>query len=81
VICLFASLQTANTSAFLLFEIAKNPEVQQQVREEIASVLGDKENPSWEDLQKMNVIRNCIKETMRMYMPVGGIPRQLVEED
>ncbi len=48
--------------------------------DEISAVLGDRDNPSWEDLQKMTVIRNCIKETMRIYMPIGGLPRQLAKD-
>ena len=37
--------------------------------QEISSVVGDKEHPSWEDLQKMTLVRNCVKETMRLYSP------------
>lgn len=47
------------------------------MKDEISSVLGDKSSPSWEDLQKMSTIRNCIKETMRLYMPISGIGRIL----
>lgn len=45
--------------------------------DEISFVLKDKSSPSWEDLQKMSTIRNCIKETMRLYMSVGGLGRIL----
>ena len=48
--------------------------------EEVKSVCGDKANPSWEDLQKMPLIRNCIKETMRLYVPLGVLPRTLDKE-
>ncbi len=67
-------------SSFLLFELARHPDIQEQVVKEMTSVLGSKSNPSWEDLQRMNVIRSCIKETMRVYTPTGGIPRVLAKD-
>ena len=41
--------------------------------------MGDKEHPSWDDLQKMKLVRNCVKESMRMYVPIGGITRTIDE--
>ena len=48
--------------------------------EEISSVVGEKEHPSWDDLQKMTLLRNCVKEVMRMYSPTGGTGR-ILERD
>lgn len=45
--------------------------------QEISSTVGDKEHPSWDDLQKMTLVRNCVKESMRMYVPVGGLSRTI----
>ena len=45
--------------------------------QEISSVVGDKRHPSWDDLQKMTLARNCVKETLRMYIPLGIITRVL----
>ena len=62
-VCL--SLQTSNTSTFMLHELAKNPTLQDRVCEEIRSVMGGRESPTFQDLQKMSMIRGCVKETLR----------------
>ena len=61
----FLTLQTSNSSTFLLHELAKHPEVQEKLLHEIKAVLGDKTTATYEDLQKMTLVRNCIKETLR----------------
>ena len=48
--------------------------------EEINSVLGAREEPTWEDLQKMTLVRNCTKETMRLHNPTGATWRVLDED-
>ena len=45
--------------------------------QEISSVVGDKRHPSWDDLQRMSLARNCVKETLRLYSPVGVSARIL----
>lgn len=64
----------------MLYEIAKHPELQDRLVEEISSVVGDKRHPSWEDLQKMTFMRNCVKEAMRIYIP-GGILSRTIADD
>ena len=54
----------------MLFELAKQPALQDQLCQEIKAVLGDKVNPSWEDLQNIPLVRHCLKETLRLYPPV-----------
>lgn len=72
--------QTANTSCFLMYEIAKKPDLQKHLVHEVTSVVGDKTHPSWEDLQKMALLRNCVKETMRLYPPTLFAGRILAED-
>ena len=62
-------MQTSNTAAFLLYELARHPEIQERLVQEISSVVGDKEHPSWEDVQKMTLLKNCVKEILRIYVP------------
>ena len=47
--------------------------------QEISSVVGDKRQPSWGDLQRMSLVRNCVKESMRIYTPVLSLVRVLAE--
>ena len=49
----------------MLHELAKNPTVQERVFEEIVSVMGERELITFEDLQKMTLVRGCIRETLR----------------
>jgi cytochrome P450 len=64
----------------LLYEIARNPEIQERLVMEISSIVGEKEHPSWEDLQRMPLLRNCVKEVMRLYSPTGGLARILRQD-
>ena len=77
---LFAIFQTSNSACFLLYEIAKHPELQERLVQEVSSAVGEKDHPSWDDLQKMPLLRNCVKETMRLYNPTGEFIRT-IEED
>ncbi len=43
-------------------------------------VVGDKEYPSWEDIQNMPLLRNCVKEVMRLY-PVIPLHARVLEEE
>ena len=49
----------------MLFELAKNPHVQEKLREEVLSVVGEHGVPTVQDLQKLPYAKNIITETMR----------------
>ena len=76
----FSSLQTSNSACFLLYELAKHPEIQERLVREVSSVVGDKQHPTWDDLQKMPLVRNCVKEIMRLYSPTSGTARVTTED-
>ena len=57
--------QSSNTSAFLLHEVAKQPELQEKMYKEVCTILGDRNSPSFDDLQKMTLVRGCVKEILR----------------
>ena len=63
-----------------MYEMAKQPELQNQLIQEVSSVMGDKDHPSWEDLQKTTLLRNCVKEAMRLYPPTSFAGRILAED-
>ena len=65
---------------FVLFELAKHPEIQDRMCREIKSVLGNKPHPLWDDIQNMKLVRNTVKETLRLYVPIGLLPRVLSED-
>ena len=61
---------TSSTATFLLHHIAKEPELQQALYDEVTSVCGLNGVPDFNDLQKMPLVRNCVKETLRIYPAV-----------
>ncbi|XP_022089628.1 cholesterol 24-hydroxylase-like [Acanthaster planci] len=72
---------TANllTSCFLEL-LGKQPEVLYRLKNEVESVIGDKNDVAFEDLPKLEYMTAVLKETLRLYPPAGGTLRQTVEE-
>ncbi|XP_022341525.2 putative cytochrome P450 49a1 [Crassostrea virginica] len=70
---------TSNTLTFLWFELAKNPEKQQKLYEEITSACGD-DGVTKEALAKMSYLKACVREIMRLYRPTVVQFRRLENE-
>ncbi|NXC46880.1 CP4B1 protein, partial [Penelope pileata] len=70
---------TASGISWLLYCMALHPEHQQQCREEIQGILGDRDTIEWEDLGKMTYSTMCLKESLRLFPPVPSVSRQLSE--
>lgn len=63
---------TSSTLAGILLAIAKNPDKQEILRQEIRTILPQKDSlPTVESMKNLPYLRACIKEGMRMY-PIGG---------
>ncbi|BFZ10434.1 hypothetical protein BsWGS_13473 [Bradybaena similaris] len=71
---------TSTTLQYLSYELAKNPEVQRNVRQEIARVLGDSTEPDYDNCHSLKYTEAAISEALRMYPPVHLISR-LAERD
>nr|CAD7267401.1 unnamed protein product [Timema shepardi] len=73
------SVATAVT--FTLFLLAKHPDVQSRVLEEVDAVLGELPNvPTLGALRKLCYTEQCIKEALRLYPSVPIIARTLSED-
>ncbi|NWS55775.1 CP4B1 protein, partial [Chunga burmeisteri] len=68
---------TASGISWLLYCLSLHPEYQQRCREEIQSILGDRDTIEWEDLGKMTYTTMCIKESLRLFPPVFSVSRYL----
>ena len=58
-------MQTSNTTLWTLYSLARNPDVQKQLYEEVSTVLQPDELATPASLQKMPFLRGCVKETLR----------------
>uniref|UniRef100_A0A182YJX2 Uncharacterized protein n=1 Tax=Anopheles stephensi TaxID=30069 RepID=A0A182YJX2_ANOST len=74
---------TTSGISFTIYELARNPDVQERVYEEIVAVLGKDHKTAeltYQNLQEFKYLDLVVKEGLRMYPPVGIIGRALVED-
>ena len=71
---------TTSGMCWTLYCLAKHPEHQEKVREEVRSVLMGREWLEYDDLKELKYTQWCIKEAMRLYPPVYFIFRRAAED-
>ncbi|HUB08216.1 MAG TPA: cytochrome P450 [Myxococcales bacterium] len=71
---------TANAMSWTLYLLSLHPGTERLLREEIARVVGDRP-PRLEDLPKLVLVDRVIKESMRLFPPVWGLERSVLEDD
>lgn len=77
-VIIFAGLDTvAHTSAFLIYEILKHPEIYEQVMAEVSTVF-DNRIPNLEDIKNMKVLRGAAMETLRLH-PIAFLTARYVQ--
>ncbi|KAG7158381.1 probable cytochrome P450 49a1 [Homarus americanus] len=76
---LFAGIDTtSHTLGFTLYLLARNPEVQARLQEEVDTVLGDHQGPlTPKHLAQLSYLKAVIKESMRIFPIVIGVGRTL----
>ncbi len=70
---------TALALTFTFTLLSKHPDVEQRLRAEISSVLGDR-SPGATDLSRLPYARAVILESMRLYPPAWAIGREALED-
>jgi cytochrome P450 len=60
--------------------LARHPDVVAQMREEITSIVGDRE-PTASDVPKLAYVRRVVDEILRLRSPIWGIARDAVTDD
>lgn len=58
--------QTAFALCFLMYNLAKNPEKQEKLREEIASIVRPGKELFHSEVNNSSYLRSCIKESFRL---------------
>ncbi|XP_045611065.1 probable cytochrome P450 49a1 [Procambarus clarkii] len=76
---LFAGIDTtSHTLAFALYQLARNPEAQARLQEEVDAVLGDHRGPlTRQHLAQFFYLKAVLKESMRVLPTVMGTSRTL----
>lgn len=71
----------ANTLTMVLFLLASNPHVQEQLYQEICQVFGDDDNSDididTEKLEQLKFLKLCLKESYRLLPTIPGVARTL----
>ncbi|XP_064601464.1 cytochrome P450 4F2-like [Liolophura sinensis] len=67
---------TASATSWTLYALAKYPDMQDKVRQEVDELLGDREYLEWNDLPNLKYTSIFLKEVLRMYPPVPSVSRQ-----
>ena len=76
---IFLFFQTSNSLCFTLYLLAKHPEVQERLAEEVRQVLGSR-TPTYDDFERMPYMRAVLKESLRMF-PVVTMNVRVLEND
>jgi len=78
----FAGFETSSTTmTFCLYELAKNQEIQQKVRDEVNHVLSKHNGEiTYDSIMDMKYMNQVIDETLRKYPPVPFITRESVQD-
>lgn len=72
---------TASALTWALFELSQNEALLEKVQAEVDSVLGDRDVPTYEDIDKLLMVRLCVAESLRMYPEPPLLIRRSLEED
>ncbi|WP_171053120.1 cytochrome P450 [Streptomyces marianii] len=80
-ICIGAYETTTNTLSWIFYLLARHPEVETRLHNEVDAVLGDRAVPTFEDLPKLTYTRMIVDEALRIYSPAYQFMRRAREED
>ncbi|XP_058964267.2 1,25-dihydroxyvitamin D(3) 24-hydroxylase, mitochondrial-like [Pocillopora verrucosa] len=71
---------TTNGLLWVLYDLARNPRVQEKVYEEVTSLIGTHGDFTPESFTKLEYIKACVKESMRLHPVALGWARVLTQD-
>lgn len=72
---------TSVSMMWTLYELARHPDIAEQIREEIQLVLKDSSKMTWAKLAELKFLGNVIKESLRLHPPAAIVTRTVKEDD
>ncbi|KAN0094981.1 Cytochrome P450 [Tylopilus felleus] len=70
---------TSSATTWALYAMSNAPEIQTKLREELISVETD--TPSMDELMALPYLDAVVRETLRVYSPVGSTQRVVIKDD
>jgi cytochrome P450 len=75
-IFLFAGFETsASNMSWILYELAKNPDILKKVHEELDRVLPNGKELTYDDIDNLTYLNAVIHESLRLHSPVQAVPK------
>ena len=72
---------TSVSMTWFIFLLAKYDELQPRLRKEIEEALGGRSEFTFDDLEKLQFLDDCLKESMRLYPALIFTPRCSLKEE
>jgi len=69
---------SASALSWALYLIANSPDVQERIHSEAVEAFSDI-LPEYKDIKKLRFVRDVFQETLRLYPPVGFLPREATQ--
>ncbi len=71
---------SASALSWSLYLLAMQQDVQERVNDEVKSIAGDRA-VEFDDIRKLQFTRNVFREALRLYPPVGFLPREATRNE